>query len=108
MLPLLTIVSDFFGIVTGWFTTTLAEPMTFKLFLNFGFAQTTFTDFFPSMIKAAVFGAIIGIVGCHQGMNAEGGTRGVGRASTSAVVLSSLFVILADVVLVRLTMTFFE
>ena len=108
MLPLLTILSDFFGIVTGWFATNLAEPMSFKLFLNYGFSQTTFSDFFPSMLKAAVFGLIIGVIGCFQGMRAAGGTTGVGRASTSAVVFSSLFVILADVILVRLIMTLFE
>jgi phospholipid/cholesterol/gamma-HCH transport system permease protein len=108
MLPLLTIVSDFFGIITGWLTTALAEPVTFKLFLNYGLEQTTFRDFLPSTCKAFVFGFIIGMVGCFQGMRARGGTKGVGRASTSAVVLSSLFVILADVVLVRLIMTVFE
>jgi phospholipid/cholesterol/gamma-HCH transport system permease protein len=108
MLPLLTILSDFFGIVTGWLATNLAEPMTFKLFLNYGFGQTTFSDFLPSMLKAAVFGLIIGVIGCFQGMRASGGTTGVGRASTSAVVLSSLFVILADVILVRLIITLFE
>jgi phospholipid/cholesterol/gamma-HCH transport system permease protein len=108
MLPLLTVLSDFFGIMTGWIATNLAEPMTFKLFLNYGFEQTTFSDFLPSMLKAAVFGLIIGLIGCFQGMRASGGTSGVGRASTSAVVLSSLFVILADVILVRLIITLFE
>jgi len=108
MLPLLTILSDFFGIMTGWLATNLAEPMTFKLFLNNGFSQTTFSDFLPSMLKSGVFGLIIGVIGCFQGMNASGGTSGVGRASTSAVVLSSLFVILADVILVRLIITLFE
>ena len=108
MLPLLTIVSDFCGIMTGWLTTALAEPMTLRLFLNYGFEQTTFQDFLPSTVKAVVFGFIIGVIGCFQGMRAKGGTKGVGRASTSAVVLSSLFVILADVVLVRLIMTVFE
>src|SRR5262245_29352906 len=81
MLPLLTILSDFFGIVTGWLATTLAEPMSFKLFLNYGFGQTTFSDFFPSMLKAGVFGLIIGVIGCFQGIRTSGGTSGVGRAS---------------------------
>jgi phospholipid/cholesterol/gamma-HCH transport system permease protein len=108
MLPLLTIVADFCGIISGWFTTSLAEPMTFKLFLNYGFSQATFTDLLPSVFKAVVFGLVIGLIGCFQGMRAKGGTAGVGRASTSAVVLSSLFVILANVVLVRLIMTIFE
>jgi phospholipid/cholesterol/gamma-HCH transport system permease protein len=47
------------------------------------------------------------VVACFQGMRTKGGTEGVGRTATSSVVLSSLFIILADVVLVRLIITFF-
>jgi phospholipid/cholesterol/gamma-HCH transport system permease protein len=54
-----------------------------------------------------VFGFIIGLVASFQGMRTKGGTEGVGRAATSAVLLSSLFIILADVVLVRLIIVFF-
>jgi len=107
MLPLLTIVADFCGIVAGWLANALAEPLPLKLFLNYGLAQANFADLLPSTLKTVVFGFIIGVIGCFQGMRAKGGTAGVGRASTSAVVLSSLFVILADVVLVRLIITFF-
>ena len=49
---------------------------------------------------------IIGVVACFQGMNTKGGTEGVGRSATSSVVLSSLFVILADVLLVKLILIF--
>ncbi|MBI1764313.1 MAG: ABC transporter permease [Acidobacteria bacterium] len=107
MMPLLTIVADFCGIITGWLANTLVEPMSLRLFLNEGFETLDFNDLLPPTAKALVFGLIIGVVGCYQGMHAKGGTAGVGRASTSAVVISSLFVILADVVLVRLIMTFF-
>ena len=107
MLPLLTIVADFFGIITGWVASTLAEPIGLKLFLTLGLKQAAFADLLPSTLKTVVFGFIIGMVGCFQGMRATGGTAGVGRAATSAVVLSSLFLILADVVLVRLIVTFF-
>jgi phospholipid/cholesterol/gamma-HCH transport system permease protein len=107
MLPLLTIVADFCGIITGWVANTLVEPITLKLFLTQGLKDAHFADLLPSTIKTVVFGFIIGIVGCFQGMRARGGTAGVGRAATSAVVLSSLFVILADVLLVRLIITFF-
>lgn len=107
MLPLLTIIADFCGIITGWIANALAEPMTLGLFLTEGLKDATFSDLLPSTFKTVVFGLIIGTIGCFQGMRARGGTRGVGRASTSAVVLSSLFVILADVVLVRLIITFF-
>ena len=107
MLPLLTIVADFCGIVAGWLANALAEPMTFKLFLNYGLADAGFDDLLPPTLKTVVFGFIIGLIGCFQGMRASGGTEGVGRASKSAVMLSSLFVILADVVLVRLIITLF-
>jgi len=107
MLPLLTVVADFSGIVTGWLANYLVEPMSFKLFLNRGLESANFSDLAPSTLKTVVFGFIIGLIGCYQGMRAQGGTEGVGRASTSAVVLSSLFVILADVVMVRLIITIF-
>jgi phospholipid/cholesterol/gamma-HCH transport system permease protein len=108
MMPLLTSVADFCGIVAGWLTTSLAEHMSFSYFLHTGLEQATFSDLLPSTIKTVVFGFIIGLIGCFQGMRASGGTQGVGRASTSAVVLSSLFVVLTDVVLVRLIITFLE
>ncbi|HEY6333714.1 MAG TPA: ABC transporter permease [Blastocatellia bacterium] len=107
MMPLLTIATDFFGIIAGWLASTLAEPQTLKLFLTIGLRQTGFSDLLPATFKTVVFGLIIGVVGCFQGMRTKGGTAGVGRASTSAVVLSSLFVILADVVLVRLIILLF-
>jgi phospholipid/cholesterol/gamma-HCH transport system permease protein len=67
----------------------------------------TFSDFLPPTFKTVVFGLIIGLVSSFLGMQARGGTEGVGRAATNAVVLSSLFIILADVVLVRLILVFF-
>ena len=107
MLPLLTIAADFFGIVTGWIANALVEPMSLRFFLNQGLAEAGFADLVPSTLKTVVFGFIIGTIGCYQGMHARDGTAGVGRASTSAVVLASLFVIIADVVLVRLIITLF-
>ena len=60
----------------------------------------------PTLQDRVVYGLIIGIVSCFQGMRTQGGTEGVGKSTTSAVVLSSLFIILADVVLVRLIQVF--
>ncbi len=105
MLPLLTIAADFCGVFMGWVANTLSEPMSLRLFLENGFKNALFSDFIPPTLKTAVFGLIIGTVACFQGMRTSGGTEGVGRSTTSSVVLSSLFVILADVLLVRLTLT---
>ncbi|MGC2233708.1 MAG: ABC transporter permease, partial [Candidatus Acidiferrum sp.] len=66
-----------------------------------------FSDFLAPTLRTAVFGLIIGMIGCFQGMRTKGGTAGVGLSATSSVVLSSLFVILADVVLVKLILVFF-
>ena len=107
MLPLLTLVADFCGIMMGWVTNTLLEPTSLRLFIHAGFRKLTFNDFLPPTLKTAVFGLIIGLVACFQGMRTHGGTQGVERAATSAVVLCSLGVILADVVLVRFILVFF-
>jgi len=107
MLPLLTLAADFCGVMMGWLTTTLEDPMSLGLFLEAGLKTVNFNDFLPPTLKTAVFGLIIGLIACFQGMRTQGGTEGVGRAATNSVVLSSLFVVLADVFLVRLILVFF-
>jgi len=107
MLPLLTLVTDFCGIIMGWVTNTLIEPISLRLFIVSGFKHLTFNDFLPSTFKTAVFGFIIGVIGCFQGMRAKGGTQGVERSATSTVVLSALLIILTDVFLVRFISVFF-
>jgi phospholipid/cholesterol/gamma-HCH transport system permease protein len=107
MLPLLTICSDFCALLSGWLADTLAEPISLYRFFDTGFQGALFSDFIPPTLKTVVYGFIIGIIACFQGMRTHGGTEGVGRAATSSVVLASLFVILADVVLVRLILTIY-
>jgi phospholipid/cholesterol/gamma-HCH transport system permease protein len=107
MLPLLTLAADFCGLVMGWVAQTLVEPVSFHQFINAGFNGADFSDFLPPTFKTLVFGLIIGLIACFQGMRTTGGAAGVGRAATSSVVLSSLFVILADVVLVKLILILF-
>lgn len=107
-LPLLTLIADASGIFAGWVAATLSHPISLRLFLHRGLHDAGFGDFFPSTLKTMVFGWIIGTISCYQGMRATGGTEGVGRASTHSVVLSSLSIIVADVILVRLILVFFR
>jgi phospholipid/cholesterol/gamma-HCH transport system permease protein len=107
MLPLLTLAADFFGVLFGWIADTLADPISFHKFFTQGFHGTTFSDFLAPTLRTTIFGLIIGLIGCFQGMRTQGGTAGVGLSATSSVVLSSLFVILADVFLVKLILVFF-
>jgi phospholipid/cholesterol/gamma-HCH transport system permease protein len=107
MLPLLTLAADFCALLMGWVAMTVVEPISLHQFINSGFKGTGFNDFLPPTFKTAVFGLIIGLTACFQGMRTKGGAEGVGRAATSSVVLSSLFVILVDVVLVKIIIIFF-
>jgi phospholipid/cholesterol/gamma-HCH transport system permease protein len=107
MLPLLTLAGDACGLLMGWIAQALVEPLSLHQFLNAGFKGADFNDFLPPTFKTCFFGLIIGLVACFQGMRTKGGAAGVGRAATSSVVLSSLLVILADVVLVKLILIFF-
>jgi phospholipid/cholesterol/gamma-HCH transport system permease protein len=106
VLPLLTAAADFCGVMAGWVAETLADPISLHRFLDKGFSGVTFSDFLAPTFRTAAFGLIIGLVACFQGMRTQGGTEGVGRSATSSVVLSSLFVILADVILVKLILIF--
>lgn len=107
MMPLLTLAADFFGILGGWAANALIEPISLRLFFENGFKTLTFNDFLPPTFKTAIFGLIIGLVSSFQGIRTQGGTEGVGRSATSSVVLCSLFIILADVLLVRIIQVLF-
>ncbi|HEY3826431.1 MAG TPA: ABC transporter permease [Bryobacteraceae bacterium] len=108
MLPLLTLCADFCAVMMGWIAETIVDPISLRHFLENGTKGVLFSDFIPPTLKTLVYGFIIGITSCFQGMRTMGGTAGVGRSTTSSVVLSSLFVILADVVLVRLILVFWS
>jgi phospholipid/cholesterol/gamma-HCH transport system permease protein len=108
VLPLLTLAADFFGVLFGWIAETLVEPVSFLRFVNQGFVGAGFNDLLAPTFRTAFFGLIIGTIGCFQGMRTQGGTAGVGLSATSSVVLSSLFVILADVFLVKFILVFFS
>src|ERR1700676_115692 len=107
VLPLLTLVADFCGVVAGWIAESLADPISLYHFLDKGLTGVHFSDFLAPTFRSSVFGLITGLVSCFEGMRTKGGTEGVGHSATSSVVLSSLFVILADVILVKLILIFF-
>jgi phospholipid/cholesterol/gamma-HCH transport system permease protein len=108
MMPLLTVAADACGVVMGWIAQTLVQPISFNQFIDAGFRGAMLKDFLPSTFKTCVFGLIIGLIACFQGMRTRGGAEGVGRAATSSVVIASLFVILADVVLVKIILIVFH
>jgi phospholipid/cholesterol/gamma-HCH transport system permease protein len=76
--------------------------MSLQLYLQRAFSLIDASDYIPATLKTMVFGFIIATVSSYLGFNTSSGTAGVGRASTHAVVLSSILIIVSNVVLVRL------
>ena len=101
-MPLLTAITDFCGILGGWLAEVSVSGMSWQLYFNRAFSLIEFQDFLPATLKTAVFGLIIGTIGCYLGFTTTQGTEGVGRTATRSVVLSSIAIIVTNVVLVRL------
>jgi phospholipid/cholesterol/gamma-HCH transport system permease protein len=103
VLPVLVIFADAFGLFGSWAGVNIKGSVNLVLFISQAFGSVGFNDFFPALIKTFIFGAVIGIVGCYKGYSAGRGTESVGIAANSAVVLSSLLVIIVDVIAVQIT-----
>ena len=103
MIPILTLYADVIGIFGSWIGVNIKDDVSLVLFVNQAFASVEFIDIIPAVIKSFFFGAVIGIVGCYKGYNAERGTESVGVAANSAVVTGSLLVIIVDLIAVQIT-----
>ena len=101
-LPILTTLMNFAGMMGGFVAETTATGMSLHLYFTRAFSLIDLTDYVPATLKTMVFGFIIATISSYLGFNTESGTEGVGRASTRAVVFSSVGIIVANVVLVRL------
>ncbi len=104
ILPILTIYVIFISVIGGFIALLISQGMNFEYYTNAVIYSITFGDLIPSISKTFVFGYIVGLVGSYKGYITEGGTVGVGRASTTAVVLSSLIILLFDTVLVKISL----
>jgi len=101
-LPILTTIMNFAGMLGGFLAETATTGMPLLLYFNRAFSIVDLTDYVPATVKTMVFGFIIATMSSYLGFTTESGTEGVGRASTRAVVFSSMLIIVANVVLVRL------
>ena len=103
MIPILVLYADALGILGSWAGVNIKGSVTFTLFFSQAFKFVGFMDLIPAVIKTFFFGAVIGFVGCYKGYTAGRGTESVGKAANSAVVLSSLLVIIVDLIAVQIT-----
>jgi phospholipid/cholesterol/gamma-HCH transport system permease protein len=106
-LPILTTIMNFCGIVGGYLAERASTGMSLRLYFNRAFSMIDMVDYVPATVKTVVFGFIIAITSSYLGYTTGHGTEGVGRASTRAVVFSSILIIVTNVVLVRMIFFFF-
>jgi phospholipid/cholesterol/gamma-HCH transport system permease protein len=100
--PILTTLMNFSGMLGGFLAEAAATGMSLGLYFNRAFSMVDMTDYVPATLKTMVFGFIIATMSSYLGFNTESGTEGVGRASTRAVVMSSILIIISNVILVRM------
>jgi phospholipid/cholesterol/gamma-HCH transport system permease protein len=107
MFPILTIWTDMLAMLGGYLETVLATDMDYRIFFSSAFSTIRFADLFVDTMKTSIFGFIVGIVSCYMGFTVRGGTREVGQAAMQAVVISSLLILIADVIVVRISLLLF-
>jgi len=95
-LPVLTAVGDSIGVLGGYLVSTYNLGFTGSIYLKNTVDFAKSDDITSGLIKAAVFGFIIAIMGCYNGFFSKGGAQGVGAATTNAVVASSILILAAD------------
>jgi phospholipid/cholesterol/gamma-HCH transport system permease protein len=104
MLPLLTIIADFVGIFGGWVISYLFLHIESRQYWSTAWRALEWNDVAQGLLKPFVFAFAIALIGCFYGLRASGGTQGVGRATTQAVVAASVLILAVDLVVTRLLM----
>jgi phospholipid/cholesterol/gamma-HCH transport system permease protein len=106
MTPALTLVADIVGAVGGWAVASALMNVASSVYISSAKDALTYNDIIGGMMKPAVFGFIIAVVSCRAGLRTHGGTVGVGRSTTQAVVLSDILILASDFFLSRLILAF--
>lgn len=105
MLFFLTIISDLVGLAGGAVIATVMLGLDSNQYWTTAWQSLTFPDVIMGLVKPAFFGYIVGTIGCYYGLSAKGGTQGVGRATTQAVVAASILIVVVDLFITRFLMT---
>lgn len=96
MMFFLTALGMFIGITGGYFVGVKVLGTNPTTYINQSIDNTEVTDIWYGLIKALVFGAVVGLIGCYKGFTTEGGAEGVGKATTGAVVISCMLILILD------------
>jgi phospholipid/cholesterol/gamma-HCH transport system permease protein len=107
MVPLLTVIGDFIGLIGGYVAININDSVSGTLYIHKCIYSVDYTDFLPAFVKTIFFGLAIGFIGCYKGYNSNRGTESVGLAANSAVVTASLWIFVIDAIAVQLTSILF-
>lgn len=102
MLPILTVIADFTGIVGGYFVGVKLLGINEGVFVGRMVKYVELGDIYNGLAKSACFGLILALISCYKGFYTSGGAQGVGRATTEAVVMASIVILISDYVLTSL------
>ncbi len=99
MMPLLVAMADAIGMIGGYGISVFLLDQTPAVYIEHSTMFLGLNDLFSGLVKATFFGGIIGVVGCSEGFHCSGGAQGVGRATTRAVVVSAMSILVSDYIL---------
>jgi len=99
VLPLLTIIADFLGLVGGYFIAYTMLNITSSQYWSTAWRVLEYNDLTQGLLKPFLFAIVIALVGCYYGINTTGGTQGVGRSTTKAVVVASVWIFIITAML---------
>lgn len=102
MLPILVLVGDIIGVFGGYVISIYKLGFNQATYLTKTIDYLEFMDVFSGLVKAAVFGFIIALMGCYNGYNSKGGAQGVGAATTNAVVSASILILVFNYIITEL------
>ena len=101
VLPLLTVLADALGIFGGMLISQYEFHLDHHQYMNTIWKSLRLADLLTGLGKTVFFGFIIGIIGCYNGLEASGGTEGIGRATTATVVTSAILILVSDFFLTK-------
>jgi phospholipid/cholesterol/gamma-HCH transport system permease protein len=107
MMFFLTVISDLVGLTGGWVVSSFMLGLDSNYYWTQAYQKLIAEDVTMGLVKPVIFGFIISSVGCYFGLSTTGGTQGVGRSTTQAVVIASVLILVLDFFITRLIMVWF-
>ena len=102
MLPLLTVIADFVGLFGGWVIAVVKLHLGSRLYWNSAWQALEWNDVAQGLIKPLVFAVVVSLIGCFYGLRTTGGTQGVGRSTTQAMVAATIMIFIIDAMITEM------